>query len=818
MPVARSALALLILVGYGSIALATATASAADEQASSAPAQALEEAPLILNEQRISSAGIAGGDFFGWSIAVSGDTALVGAWLDDDRGRDAGAAHVFVRQGQTWLPQAKLTAADARAGNYFGAAVALDGDRALIGAPLGGDDAYFAGDAGSAYLFERRGTRWEQIAKLTVAKPASGDLFGRALALAGDTALIGAYGDRDNGVNSGAAYLFEATDAGWVERAKLKADDGGSDDRFGSAVALDGGTALIGAYRDDDRGVDAGSVYVFTASEAGWKQQAKLSAADGSDLGFFGFSVAIQGDTALIGAWRDDRAGSDAGAAYLFQRKKGVWRQQQKLSGQVEQGRFGYAVALLADQALIGAYLDDSNEQGAGRAYLFSREGRGWRQRGVLQGDPEDAGFGIAVALDEQTALVGAVMEEVGVSPGVVQAYAISGQGARPQGRLSTPQAAIGDRFGAAVALSASYALIGAPKARSERAELAGAAYVFEREALDLGRHRTLSADDGAIGDRFGRALAISGEQLLIGAPAAKAEGDQAGAAYIFQHGDKGWREAARLTAGGGGVRAAFGRAVALAGDTALVGAPGDTEGASGAGAAYAFRRTARGWQREAKLIAADPTVDAQFGSALALSDDLALIGAYRDNERGRLSGAVYVFARGPEGWQQVQKLRARDARARQYFGYSVALDAETALIGAWGDDDQGPNAGAVYVFRRADEGWLQQQKLVPESMGARLGIAVALAGQRALAGGYLEDEQRGRIGVGHLFDATEQGWRLQARLRAGPTTPNDGMAVALTADAALLGTNQADASGRVSFFRFGLAADDEPLADADPD
>ena len=282
----------------------------------------------------------------------------------------------------------------------------------------------------------------------------------------------------------------------------------------------------------------------------------------------------------------------------------------------------------------------------------------------MLQGDPEDAGFGIAVALDEQTALVGAVMEEVGVSPGVVQAYAISDQGARPQGRLSTPQAAIGDRFGAAVALSASYALIGAPKARGERAELAGAAYVFEREALDLGRHRTLSADHGAIGDRFGRALAISGEQLLIGAPAAKAEGDQAGAAYIFQHGDKGWREAARLTAGGGGVRAAFGRAVALAGDTALVGAPGDTEGASGAGAAYAFRRTARGWQREAKLIAADPTVDAQFGSALALSDDLALIGAYRDNERGRLSGAVYVFARGPEGWQQVQKLRARDARA----------------------------------------------------------------------------------------------------------------------------------------------------------
>ncbi|WP_462320683.1 hypothetical protein [Halochromatium sp.] len=775
---------------------------------------------MVIHEQRISSAGIAGGDFFGWSIALSGDTALVGAWLDDERGRDAGAAYVFTRRGNRWSPEAKLTAADAKAGDFFGAAVALDGERALIGAPLGGGDAYFAGDAGAAYLFERRGRGWEQVQRLTAAEASSGDLFGRAVALAKDTALIGAYGDRDNGVNSGAAYVFKRSDAGWVEQAKLKAEDGRTDDRFGASVALDragdGETLLIGAYRHDVQGIDSGAAYVFSRVEDGWQQQAKLTASDGTDLSFFGFSVALAGESALIGAWRDNEQAPDAGAAYLFQRRKGGWRQQAKLRGKVDQAHFGYAVALDAKRALIGAYRDDSLDPASGAAYLFERGQRGWRRRAVLSGEPLDTGFGISVALSGETLLVGAVLDEVGLNPGVVQAFVPSADanadGWQVQGRLSTPEAPVGDRFGAAVALSDAYALIGAPKARTQQAELAGAAYLFERDQFGLGQSRTLLARDGEIGAGFGRALAISGEYLLIGAPSATVEGDQAGLAYLYRHADGEWREDARLSGGDGGVRAAFGRTVALAGKTALVGAPGDQEAGSGAGAVHVFVRGKQGWEREAKLIAADPSLDAQFGSALALTEQRALIGAYRDNERGRLAGAAYLFERGEGGWQQVQKLMAKDARAGQYFGYSVALADDWAVIGAWGDDDQGSNAGAVYLFERTESRWVQRQKLTPAPTGARFGVSVALTGDAALAGAYLDQEQNQRLGStewlggGYLLRRLGNTWSpLTPLLRAGPANPSYGMTVALTNDAALIGTSQADESGRVAFFRFEL-------------
>ncbi len=823
-------IALVLLLG---VALFDA-ASASEAKSEQAPREARGFEPaapsgstsapavVVILEQRISSAGIAGGDFFGWSVAISGDTALVGAWLDDERGRDAGAAYVFRRRGDRWSPQAKLTATDAKAGDYFGAAVALDGERALIGAPLGGDEAYFAGDAGAVYLFERRGTGWEQVQRLTASAASSGDLFGRAVALVNDTAVIGAYGDRDNGVNAGAVYVFKRSESGWVEQAKLKADDGRTDDRFGASVALngtaDGETLLIGAYRHDARGIDAGAAYVFNRAEDGWQQQAKLTASDGTDLSFFGFSVALAGETALIGAWRDATQAPDAGAAYVFVRAKDGWRQQEKLSGKVDQGRFGYAVALQADRALIGAYLDDSLDSASGAAYLVERDKRRWRRRVALSGEPSDTGFGLSVALSEDTLLVGAVLDEVGLNPGVVQAFVPSADkradanvdGWRLQGRLSTPEAAIGDRFGAAVALSDTFALIGAPKARTQHADLAGAAYLFERDQFGLGQHRTLLADDGEIGDGFGRAIAISGDRLLIGAPSAQVAGDQAGVAYLFRRTDGEWREEARLSGGGGGVRAGFGRTLALDGGTALIGAPGDQDAGSGAGAAYVFVRRKQGWEREVKLLAADPSLDAQFGSALALTGDRALIGAYRDSEQGRLAGAAYLFERTDDGWQQVQKLTPTDARAGQYFGYAVALADDWALIGAWGDDDKGHHAGAVYLFEHTDAGWVQRQKLTPAPAGARLGVSVALADATLLAGAYLDEAEVGRIGAGYLFSYSGAGWGDPQLLRAGPANPSYGMTLVLAEDAALIGTTQADESGRVAYFRFELEVTDE--------
>src|SRR5690606_6669767 len=171
-------------------------------------------------------------DWFGWSVALDGDTALVGAPREDDGGSNAGAAYVFVRGGGVWSQQAKLVAGDAQLGDQLGWSVAFDGDTALVGA--NGEDG--AGtDAGAAYVFVRSGASWEQQAKLMAVDAETNDQFGLSVALDGDTALVGAYGES---AFAGAAYVFVRSGGGWSEQCKLVAGDAQSGDQFGWSVAL----------------------------------------------------------------------------------------------------------------------------------------------------------------------------------------------------------------------------------------------------------------------------------------------------------------------------------------------------------------------------------------------------------------------------------------------------------------------------------------------------------------------------------------------------------------------------------------------------
>ena len=191
-------------------------------------------------------------DQFGRSVAVNGDTALIGALTDPDKAWFGGASYLFTRSGGVWIEQAKLISSDAADFDLFGISVALDGDTALIGA------------SGDAYVFVSNGGEWIEQAKITASDSAEWDDFGVGVALEGDTALIGASRDEDNGTGSGSAYVFTRSGEEWIEQAKLTASDGAELDLFGSAVALESDTALIGAYLDDDNGTESGSAYIFT--------------------------------------------------------------------------------------------------------------------------------------------------------------------------------------------------------------------------------------------------------------------------------------------------------------------------------------------------------------------------------------------------------------------------------------------------------------------------------------------------------------------------------------------------------------------------
>ena len=330
-------------------------------------------------------------------VGLGGETALVGAYQDDDQGADSGSAYVFVRSGGAWSQQAKLLPSDGTDGDYFGYSVALAGETALVGAYQDDDQGT---SSGSAYVFVRSGGAWSQQAKLLPTDGTDFYYFGHAVALAGETALVGGE----------SVYIFERSGGAWSQQAKLLPNDGAGG-AFGYSVALAGETALVGAYQDDDQGTSSGSAYVFVRSSGVWSQQAKLLPTDGAAYDYFGASVAVSDDTALIGAYGDDDQGTDSGSAYVFVRSGGSWSQQAKLlpSDGAAADLLANSVALWGEIALIGAYADDDQGGNSGSAYVFVRSGGSWSQQAKLlpSNGSSHGAFGLSVALSDGIALAG---------------------------------------------------------------------------------------------------------------------------------------------------------------------------------------------------------------------------------------------------------------------------------------------------------------------------------------------------------------------------------------------------------------------------
>ena len=268
----------------------------------------IEEAKLIASD------GVTH-DGFGWSVSLNDDYALIGAIYDDDAGLDSGSAYIFRREGTVWIEEAKLTASDGALWDYFGYSVSLSGNYALVGAKY---DDNAGNDSGSAYIFRRAGTSWIEESKLTASDAATWDSFGCSVSLNGDCAFIGALYDDDAGDTSGSAYIFRRAGTEWTEEAKLTASDGTAHAQFGSSVSYSGDYALIGARYEDDAGIDSGSAYIFRRAGTVWTEEAKLTASDGAANELFGWSVSLSGDYALVGAFLDDDAGSNSGSAYIF--------------------------------------------------------------------------------------------------------------------------------------------------------------------------------------------------------------------------------------------------------------------------------------------------------------------------------------------------------------------------------------------------------------------------------------------------------------------------------------------------------------------
>jgi FG-GAP repeat len=605
---------------------------------------------------KLTGTGEIGNAWFGFTVALSehGDTALIGGPEDNDH---TGAAWVFTRSGSTWTQQGgKLTGAGEIGEGRFGTSVALsaDGNTALIGAGL--DDDWI----GAAWVFTRSGSTWtQQGGKLTGTGEVGEGRFGASVALSadGNTALIGGPGDDSA---TGAAWVFTRSGSTWSQQGeKLTGTGGTGEGMFGSDVALsaDGNTALIGGPED---GSATGAAWGFTRSSGAWSQQGPKFTGGEADNTEFGVLVALSadGNTALVGGWKDN---GTKGAAWVFTRSGGVWSQQgPKLTGtgEIGEGGFGTSVALSADgnTALIGAP-GDNNEKGA--AWVFTRSGSTWSQQGgklTPTGEVGSPWFGYTVALsgDGKTALIGGWLDDNW--KGAAWVFTRSGSTWTQQGGKLTGTGEIGEgMFGTNVALSAdgNTALIGGwndDSVLSGHLDYSGkgAAWVFTRSGGVWTQQGPKLTGAGETGEgKFGTIVALSadGNTALIGA---WNDDTSKGAAWVFTRSGSTWtQQGPKLTGAGEVGEGRFGVAVALSadGDRALIGGLYDN---GARGASWVFTRSGSTWTQEGgKLTGGGGSGESEFGTNVALSadGDTALIGGWRDN--GGV-GAAWAFVDPP--------------------------------------------------------------------------------------------------------------------------------------------------------------------------
>ena len=884
--------------------------------------------PLAALEAYLKASNTGANDYFGFSVVVSGDTAVIGATGEasnstgvggngaDNSAYQSGAAYVFVRSGSTWTQQAYLKASNTEAGDQFGVSVAVSGDTAVIGAS--GEDSNATGvdgsqadnsasNSGAAYVFVRSGSTWAQQAYLKASNTGAGDGFGVSVALSGDTVVIGAANESSSATGvggnqadnsalySGAAYVFTRSGSTWTQQAYFKASNTRTGDTFGYSVAVSGDTAVIGAFGEtsnatgvngnqvDNSAYLAGAAYVFVRSGSTWTQQAYLKASNTEAHNYFGLSVAVSGDTAVIGAPGEssnatgvngnqtDNSANASGAAYVFNRIGGTWTQQAylKASNTGTGDQFGNSVAVSGDTVVIGAPGESSSATGvngnqtdnsvsnSGAAYVFTRTGGTWTQQAYLKASNTGAKgndfFGYFVAVSGDTAVIGAYGE-------ASNATGVNGNQADNSASASG-SAYIFTGLGPEVTVAGIFPTIGST-AGGTNVTINGAGFTGAT-AVTIGG--TTATGFTVVNDTTITATTPAGSAGAASVVVATPLGSNA-ANTLFTYAPAPTVTGIFPSSGS----AAGGTSVTITG-TGFTGATGVTFGlvmatgvtvvndttitcttpAGSAGAASVVVTTPGGSNAantlftytgvgplaalEAYLKASNTGAGDWFGFSVAVSGDTAVIGAVNEasnatgvngNQADNSvygAGAAYVFTRSGGTWTQQAYLKASNPGGADWFGYSVAVSGDTVVIGAPYEasnatgvngnqaDNSVGNAGAAYVFTRSGSTWTQQAYLKASNTGAYdyFGSSVAVSGDTVVIGAPYEssnatgvggdqaDNSAAGSGAAYVFTRSGSTWTQQVYLKASNTGADDrfGSSVAASGGTVVIGAYLEDSN-----------------------
>ncbi len=723
-------------------------------------------------QERLVSSDLEAGDEFGSAVAISGDYAIVGVPRNADAGKNTGSAYIFMRDQTGWTQQQKLLPNDLEAGDAFGFSVAIDGDTAVVSAHR--SNLPFS-DSGAVYIFVRSGTSWTQQAKFHADDAKPFEWFGSAVAISGDTVIVGVLRSNAKGEDSGAVYIFVRHENNWTQQSKLTGNNTELRDRFGFSVAISGDFVIVGAPNNRDRG----AAYIFEREENTWKQKRnairkRMIASDAQRGDAFGYSVSISGETAIVGA-RNGQIGDDSfGKAYIIQRQKPFWVERAKLiaSDKVKGDQFGEAVSVSGDVAIIGAPSHTAGGRNSGAVYIFGVDENAWTQQTKLfdtKTATEDQ-FGSAVAISRNTAIVGARQDDdAGRNSGAAYIFVRLKQDWNQQAKIVPSDGETGDVFGYSVGISGDTSIIGA-YGDDDAAPEGGSAYIFVGSGANWTQQAKLIVNDTAPLDHFGAAVAIDGDTAIVGAHGRDDAGRDSGGAYIFVRNGTTWTQQAFLTANDGVEEDMFGFSVSISGETAIVGAHRNDAVGIESGAAYIFVRNGTTWTQQAKLTAGDAAIGDEFGYAVDINKDDVIIGAVKDDHAGIDAGSAYVFVRTQRGWIQQVKLTASDAETDDQFGVAVSMSGERAVVGAWldnhplseGDDDPIPqiDKGSVYAFLRSRLAWSEKRRI--SALGSRksdqFGRSVAIDGLYAIVGVHQSDDAGRDAGSADIFDLIDLG------------------------------------------------------------
>lgn len=655
----------------------------------------------------------------------------------------------------------------------LGTSVAMRGNRMIAGAPQ--TEFPDGGSSGACWVYAvTTPGDWALDGVLRASDPSSIAGFGSEVAIDGEYAVVGAPGaSNGNGASSGAAYVFRRQNGTWTQQAKLLSLDGNTGHQFGSAVAIEGDVVVVGAPEGNDG--QRGAAYVFTRTGDQWAQSAKLQVSTVSFVDF-GSDVSISGDTILVGArFGIGNANAFTGAAYVFTGGGGSWTEQQKLTASdgIEQDYFGDAVSVSGDIAVIGAPRE-SNAGGsqAGSVYVYQRSGGVW-------GD---------------------------------------------QVKLLSPNGTASARFGTSVSLTGSRIAVGAPQAASAGTSLAGSVAFFGNAGGSWAFEGEISPDPAAASRGFGTEVSVSGEFGVVGAPFPLFESTSVlGSLFPIRRDSGEWELSPELAPARAAGEDRFGSRVAIAGDLAFAGAPGDvTTGNLSTGSVRVLRLDQGGFE-EARLVSPSGTKGDGFGRGLAASvqgaSTVVAIGAPFDDTIGLDRGAVFLFEGTSFSSSQVgTRLAVASVTSEEFFGSAISIESGTMVVGAPGYDKPpggslGEDAGTAYVFAYDGTNWVQQAKLTPSDGFAfdGFGSAVQAAGDWVFIGAPANDDGATDNGTVYCYRREGDAWALAQNLKGATVSFGDnfGSALAFSTDLQILAVCEPDDStlgvgdGSVQLFSF---------------